>query len=62
MIGLQIELSDNWKESWDFLITLKFLYDMSDKVRKIHRKNLKIVDFCGNFHRYNAKHTNTTRK
>ena len=28
---------------------------------EIHSKILKIEDFCGNFRRYNGKHTNTIR-
>ena len=38
-----------------------FIYHNLYKVREIHRKNLKIEDFRGNFHRYNGKHTNRVR-
>ena len=60
MIGIQIELSDNWKGSGEILWKTKdFAHHISEKVREIHRK--KIEKFYGNFDRYNGKHTNTIR-
>ena len=32
--------------------TKNFLQHISDKVREIHRKKLKIEDFCANSHKY----------
>ena len=46
IIGIQIKLSHNWKGIGDiFLTKLKISYNMTDKVRKIHGKNLKIEFF-----------------
>ena len=41
--------------------TKNFLQHISDKVREIHRKKLKIEDFCGNSHKYKGTHANTIR-
>ena len=51
MIGIQIELSHSWKGSGDIFWKKieDFVWHISDKVMEIHRKNLKIEDFCGNF-------------
>ena len=38
-----------------------FIWHITDKVREIQRKNFKIENFCGNFHRYHDRHTNTIR-
>ena len=41
--------------------TEDFVWHITHKVREMHKKYLKIEGFCGNFHRYNSKHTNTIR-
>ena len=41
--------------------TKKNSQHISDKVREIHRKKLKIEDFCGNSHKYKGTHANTIR-
>ena len=39
----------------------KFAQHISDKMMEIHRKTVKFEDFCGNFHRYHDRLTNTIR-
>ena len=39
----------------------EFLQHIYEKISEIHRKIIKIEDFCGNFHRYNGMDKNTLR-
>ena len=62
MVGIQINNNIVEKGRGDiFLINMKFPQHISDKIIEIHRNTVKFEDFCGNFHRYNDKLTNTIR-
>ena len=46
------------KKGETFSDKTEFLFNISDKGLEIHLNMLKFEDFCGNFHRYNGRHTN----
>ena len=58
MKDIQVQKQIIGKERRHFLIKLKIFFNISDLIMEIHVTMLKFEDICGNFHRYNGRHTN----